>query len=111
MVGSISLASEVLLLLLVPTFPATTQIKCAKEILRYLKKLPPNRDDRIDAVHLWHLQVHERDVRMVRPELLYSLAPIRCFADQSHIGFSTEEYGYALPYESMIVNCKNPDLG
>jgi hypothetical protein len=36
MVGSISLASEVSLLLLVPTFPAKTQIKCAKEIVRYL---------------------------------------------------------------------------
>jgi hypothetical protein len=35
MVGSISLASEVSLLLLVPTFPATIQIKCAKEIVRY----------------------------------------------------------------------------
>jgi hypothetical protein len=35
MVGSISLASEVSLLLLVPTFPAKTQIKCAKEIVRY----------------------------------------------------------------------------
>jgi len=41
MVGSISLASEVLLLLLVPTFPATTQIKCAKEIVRYRPSSPP----------------------------------------------------------------------
>jgi len=38
MVGSISLASEVSLLLLVPTFPAKTQIKCAKEIVRYRKR-------------------------------------------------------------------------
>ena len=43
-------------------------------------------------------------------ELLDSLAAIRCFGDQSHIGFSTEEYGYTLPYEDVIVNCKNPDL-
>ena len=35
MVGSLVLASEVLLLLLVPTSMAPTQIKCAKEILRY----------------------------------------------------------------------------
>src|SRR6266568_4102105 len=35
MVGSISLASEVLLLLLVPTSTTQTQIKCAKEIVRY----------------------------------------------------------------------------
>jgi len=35
MVGSIVLASEVSLLLLVPTSMPPTQIKCAKEILRY----------------------------------------------------------------------------
>lgn len=38
------------------------------------------------------------------------LAPIRCFADQNDIGFSADEYGYALPHENTIVNCKNPDL-
>ena len=36
MVGSIVPASEVWLLLLVPTSKSKTQIKCAKEILRYL---------------------------------------------------------------------------
>src|SRR5208283_4112857 len=36
MVGSIVLASEVSLLLLVPTSKHKTRIKCAKEILRYL---------------------------------------------------------------------------
>jgi len=29
----------------------------------------------------------------MRTKLLDSLAPIRCFADQSHIGLSAEEYG------------------
>jgi hypothetical protein len=46
----------------------------------------------------------------MRTELLYSLAPIGCFGDQNHIGLSVEQYGYALPYENMIVNCENPDL-
>jgi len=46
----------------------------------------------------------------MRTELLYSLAPIGRFGDESHIGLVAEEYGYALPYESMIVNRKNPDL-
>ena len=73
-------------------------------------KFLADRDDGIQAVHLRHLQVHERDVRPMRTELLYSLAPIGCFGDQSHIGLSVEEYSYALPYENMVVNCENPDL-
>ena len=46
----------------------------------------------------------------MRTELLDSFAAIRCFGDQSQIRFSTDEYGYALPYQSMIVNCKNSNL-
>jgi hypothetical protein len=38
MVGSIALASEVSLLLLVPTSKHKTRVKCAKEILRYQHK-------------------------------------------------------------------------
>ena len=73
-------------------------------------KFSPNCDDGIQAVHLRHLQVHQRDVRPMRTKLLDSLAPIGCFGDQSHTGLSAEEYGYALPYENMIVNCENADL-
>ena len=43
-------------------------------------------------------------------KLLDTLASIGCFADQSHTGLSAQEYCYALPYENMVVNCKNPDL-
>ena len=39
----------------------------------------------------------------MRTELLDSLAAIRCFGDQSHIGLSTEEYCYALPDEDVVV--------
>jgi hypothetical protein len=46
----------------------------------------------------------------MRTKLLDSLAPIGCFGDQSHIGLSAEEYGYALPNENMIVDCENADL-
>ena len=74
------------------------------------RKFAPNGDDRIEAVHFRHLQVHERDVRPMCTELLDSLAPIGCFGDQSHIGLRVEEYGYALPYKNMIVNCENPYL-
>jgi hypothetical protein len=43
-------------------------------------------------------------------ELLNSLAPIRSLGDQSHIGISTEERGYALPDQNMIIDRENPDL-
>jgi hypothetical protein len=66
MVGSISLASEVSLLLLVPTFPAKTQIKCAKEIVRYQRKLAPH----VGRETIRILQNHElkpwREKKLVR---------------------------------------------
>jgi hypothetical protein len=72
-------------------------------------KFSPNRRDGIEAVHLGHLQVHNRDIRPMRAKLLDCLAPIRGFRDQSHIWFVTEQDSYAFPNEDMIVNCKNPD--
>ena len=42
-------------------------------------------------------------------ELLYSLAAIGGFGNQCQIRFGTDQYGYALPYDIMIVNCKNPN--
>src|ERR1700756_548876 len=52
MVGSIVLASEVSLLLLVPTSMTPTQIKCAKDILRYPWKL---RDECLNTSWFWNL--------------------------------------------------------
>ncbi len=72
-------------------------------------KFSSNRGDGIEAIHLRHLQVHERDVWAMRTELLKRLASIRCLGHQSHIGLRTDKYRYPLPYENMIVNCKNPD--
>ena len=46
----------------------------------------------------------------MRTKLLDSLTAIRCFGDQSQVRLSAQEYGYALPYENMIVNCENADL-
>ena len=73
-------------------------------------KFSSNRSDGIEAVHLRHLHVHERDVGSMLTKLLDCLAPIRCLGHQSHIGLRTEKYRDALPYENMIVNGKNPDL-
>jgi hypothetical protein len=46
----------------------------------------------------------------MRTELLDCLTPIRGFGYQGQFRFTTDEYGYALSYENMIVNGKNPDL-
>src|SRR5271165_2920219 len=75
-----------------------------------IRKFCTNRDDGIEAVHLWHLQVHQRDVRAMCTELLDCLTPIRGFCNQSQITFGTDEHSYALSYENMIVHCENPDL-
>ena len=48
-------------------------------------KLVANGDDGIDAVHLRHLQVHQRDIRPMRPELLDRLAAIGGLGDQIHV--------------------------
>jgi hypothetical protein len=69
-----------------------------------------NRDDGIQAVHLRHLHVHDRDVRAMHTKLLDRLTPIRSFRYQSQFRLTTDECSYALYYENMIVHCKNPDL-
>ena len=59
---------------------------------------------RIDAklqVIVWHDQTKQRATLLV----------LTCFSEpRDTLEFTTDEYGYALPYENMIVNCKNPDL-
>jgi len=44
-------------------------------------KISPNRDDRLEAVHLRHLQVHQHDIRAMRTEPLDGLAAVRGFGD------------------------------
>ena len=56
-------------------------------------KFAPNRVDRIQAVNLRHLQIHQRNVWPMRTKLLDRLAAVRCFADQCQIGLSTDQYG------------------
>ena len=89
--------------------PAAISNTCLADNLR-IGKFSPNRSDGVEAVHLRHLQVHNRDIRAMRTELLDCLAPIRCLGHQSHIGLRTEKHRDALPYQNMIVNRKNPDL-
>jgi hypothetical protein len=73
-------------------------------------KFSSNRDDGIESVHLRHLQIHERDVWTMGTELLDRLAAVRGLGDQSHIRLGADEYGYALPYEGVVVNRQNSNL-
>jgi hypothetical protein len=43
-------------------------------------------------------------------KLLDRLAAVRGFGDQSHIRLGADEYGYALPYEGVVVNRQNSNL-
>jgi hypothetical protein len=46
----------------------------------------------------------------MRTELLDRFAAVRRFGYQSQLRFRADEYSYALPNKSMIVNGKNPEL-
>jgi hypothetical protein len=56
-------------------------------------KLAANREHRIQTVHLRHLQVHQRDVRAVRTELLNRFSPVRRLRNQTHIRLSGHQRG------------------
>ena len=75
-----------------------------------LRKFSADRQHRIEAVHLWHLQIHQRYVWPMGTKLLDSLAAIRGFADQSHVRLSADQYRDALPDQGVIVHRKNPNL-
>src|SRR5450755_4970138 len=73
-------------------------------------KLPANRNERIDAVHFRHLQIHQRDIGTVRPELLNGLATVGRLAYQNHVGLNANQSGDPLAHNWMVVNRKNSNL-
>src|SRR5580704_628788 len=75
-----------------------------------IRKFVANRNQGVDAAHLRHLQVHKRDVRTVRPELLNGIAPVGCLAHQDHIALNANQTGDPLPHNWMVVNRKNSNL-
>jgi hypothetical protein len=62
-----------------------------------LPETGPNRGQCLQAIHFKHLQVHQGDVRAVRPELLNRVSSIRGFRHQAHVQLSSQEGGYPLP--------------
>jgi hypothetical protein len=55
------------------------------------------------------LQIHERDVRLVRSELLDRFAPIRRFGDYTHVRLPTHERSNSSAQNRMIVHRQNPN--
>ena len=70
-------------------------------------KFIANRNERVEAIHFRHLQVHQRNVRMVRPELLDGFATVGRFTYQNHVRLNANQTGDPLAYDGMIVDRKN----
>ena len=74
-----------------------------------VRKLASDRADRVEPAHLGHLQIHERDVRTVRPELLNRFTSGRRFRHERHVRLCREQPGDALAHDGVIVDAENSD--
>src|SRR5690242_7999194 len=72
--------------------------------------LVANGNERIEAIHLRHLHVHQRDVRTMSPELLDRLTAVAGFSDQSHVWLKRYHPRDPLAAYGMVVNRQNSDL-
>ena len=72
-------------------------------------KLRANGNERVKAIHLRHLQVHQRHVGTMGPELLDRLATVRRFCDQRHIRLNRQRAGDPLAHQLMVVDRENPN--
>ena len=72
-------------------------------MMRASGKLAANRAHRVDAAHLRHLQVHQRDVRLMLAEQLDRLTSVGGFRDQFHIRLTRDQRGDAFADDGMIV--------
>src|SRR5208283_2996271 len=69
----------------------------------------PNRNQRVQPAHYGHLDVHQRNVRPLGPELLDRFASIRSFANHAHIRLTTDEICNTLTDDWMVVGHQNPN--
>jgi len=69
-------------------------------------KLAANRVDRVDTAHIWHLQIHERDIGVVISELLDGFAPVARLRDQLHIRLGPNQPDNAVTDNRVIVRRK-----
>ena len=74
-----------------------------------LRELRPNGDERVEAIHLRHLNVHQRHIRAVHAELLDRFSTIRRFGDHGHIRLNFHQTGDPLAHEWMVIDRENPN--
>src|ERR1700721_2975191 len=73
------------------------------------RKFVTNCDHRFNTAHVWHLQIHQREVRPVIPELIESLTSRGSLGDQFHVRLTPDQEADASPQHRMVVNSENPD--
>jgi hypothetical protein len=66
-------------------------------------ELAANGAHRIDAAHLWHLQVHQRDIGAMHSEQFERLASIGRFRDELHICLIPNQRGNAFTQKWMVI--------
>ena len=66
-----------------------------------------NGHERVDAVDLRHLHVHQRDVRLVSPKQLNRLASVRRLRHQSHVWLRGKQGGDPSSQQCMVVDGQN----
>jgi len=69
---------------LIGAAPGHRQCRWSAQFFVRPVKFTPNRDDRIEAIHFRHRQVHQGDVRTERAKLVDRLTSIRSFRDYVH---------------------------
>src|SRR5215472_3446660 len=74
-----------------------------------VRKLAADRDHGIYAVPIRHLQVHERDIGIVFPELLDGLMSTGGFSNNLHVRLITNESGDPFAEKGVIVYYENPN--
>jgi hypothetical protein len=67
-------------------------------------KLATNRADRIDAAHLGHLQVHQRNVRAMGSKQVERFSAGRRFGHEFHIGLVADQRRDSVAEERMIID-------
>ena len=72
-------------------------------------ELRSNGEERVEAIHLRHLNVHQRHVRPVRAELLDRVPTVGGVCDHRHIRLNPDQTGDPFAHDGMVVDRENPN--
>src|SRR5215813_8972545 len=70
-------------------------------------KLLPDLTDGLNTVQAWKLDVHQRHIRLVRPELCDGFLPTGGLGHQLHVIFSVDQSGDPFAKKRMVIHRKN----